>query len=371
MEKKNYSILEKIDQLGLVLFGESNKDILHSVGPTYQTQVKNAFDIDHPSIGPKYALMKVTNRCNSGCIYCNHSIYSTTPVSQNEPSTQEIKHTIDEVANIGALSINLTGGEPLLRQDLPEIVQYIYEKNLVSILLTNGLILEKRWSEFIPKHLDCMLLTLDSFDPKLYSIQRGADFSHAWAGFESSLKLRDSSPSTSVFVTVTVTRSNLLELPKIVEKLSEYDVPVWFSPYHHYNINEVDENTPSDSKEIEEVINTLLAMQENGYPIANSQTYLKQFGPFFLKSAQLPDWYRCYAGYIGVYIDAELNVRPCWSWSLPVVGNLRKQDLDSIWNSELFYQQRKRIKNLDCSRCWLLCTAEPSIRFLVWGKNQS
>jgi len=136
MDKKPFTILDKIDQLGLILFGESNKESLRSFGPVYQAGVNRSFETNEPCVGPKYALMKVTNRCNSGCVYCNHSIYSSAHLPNIEPTSQEVKHIIDEVASIGASSINITGGEPLLRQDLPEIVRYIHEKRLVSILLS-------------------------------------------------------------------------------------------------------------------------------------------------------------------------------------------------------------------------------------------
>lgn len=369
MKKKSAKIFDKIDELGLVMFGESDSQSLQMNGPIYQKQVILSYESNEPLIGPKYALLKVTNRCNSGCFYCNHSIYSTTRLSQNDPTTDQIKKVVDEVASIGAVSINLTGGEPLLRRDLPEIVRYVYTKKLVSVLLTNGLILADRWRQLAESRLSCLLLTLDSLDPTLYQQQRGADFSKAWAGFESSLRLRDSSPTTTVLITVTVTQSNLLELPKIVEKLASYGVAVWFSPYHQYNPSEEDASTPKDSTQIQAVVKELISLQKNGYPIANSRTYLEHFSKFFVQHGNLPDWYRCYAGYTGVYVDAGLNVRPCWSWSLPSVGNLLGQDLKTIWTSDIFRQQRERIKRLDCSRCWLLCTAEPSIRFSEWRKE--
>lgn len=361
------AFLDRIDELGITLFGERDGTALESLLRTYKTQVYRSYEQDFPLVGPTYALIKVTNRCNSGCSYCNHSIYAKPQLNLADASTESIKKAIREVAKLGVRSVNLSGGEPLLRPDLPDLISYACEQRLVSILLTNGLTLSERWEELGKAGLSYIIFSLDSLDAEQYRRQRGALFKQAWKGVEAALLLRDKYPPAAVHITTVVTRHNLAELPDFVQKMASYGVSVQFSPYHHFDTRVSDSNTPRDSTAVRETINELISLQESGCPIANSRAYLEHFPSFFEQSHVLPSWYRCYAAYVGVFIDAELNVRPCWSWSLPIVGNLEQDELRNVWYSSSFNQQRTRVRKLECSRCWLLCTAELGIRFVEWG----
>jgi len=362
------AFLDRIDELGITLFGERDGTALESLLRTYKTQVYHSYEQDIPLVGPTYALIKITNRCNSGCSYCSHSIYAKPQLNLADASTGSIKKAIREVAELGVRSVNLSGGEPLLRPDLPDLISYACEQRLVSILLTNGLILPERWEELGKAGLSYIIFSLDSLDAELYRRQRGASFKQAWKGVEAALLLRDKYPPAAVHITTVVTRHNLAELPDFVRKMTSYGISVQFSPYHHFDMRAPDDNTPRDSTAVRETMNELISLQESGYPIANSRAYLEHFPSFFEQPQVLPAWYRCYAAYVGVFIDAELNVRPCWSWSLPIVGNLEQDKLRNVWYSSLFNQQRTRVRKLECSRCWLLCTAELSIRFMEWGQ---
>lgn len=357
------AFLNRIDELGVMLFGERDGAAAESLLRTYKAQVYRSYEQDLPLVGPMYALTKVTNRCNSGCSYCNHSIYAKPQLDLADAPTESTKKVIREVAELGVRSVNFSGGEPLLRPDLPELISYAREWRLVPILLTNGLVLPERWEELGKVGPSYIILSLDSLDADLYHRQRGASFSRAWKGIEAALRLRDKYPPTAMHITTVVTKHNLAELPDLVQRMASYGVSVQFSPYHHFDTQSPDDNTPRDLTAVREVTNELLSLQQSGYPIANSRTYLAYFPSFFEQPHVLPSWYRCYAAYVGVFIDAQLNVRPCWSWSLPIVGNLGQENLRDVWHSASFNRQRARVRRLECSRCWLLCTAELSIRF--------
>ena len=318
-------------------------------------------------VTPVYALIKVTNRCNSGCIYCNHSIHGEAQLSLHDPSTEGVQKAISEVAELGVRSVNLSGGEPTLRPDLPELIDYAHGLGLVTILLTNGLTLAESWNELGRSGLNYIILSLDSLDAEMYRRQRGASYEQAWQGVEAALRLRDKYPPAFVDVTTVVTKHNLAELPDLVRKLASYGISVQFSPYHHFDTQVTDHNTPEESAAVHETIEELISLLDSGYPIVNSRAYLKHMPSFFSKPHVLPWWYRCYAGHVAVFVDAELSVRPCWSWSLPVLGNLKRDELRTIWYSPSFRRAREKMLELECSRCWLLCTAELSIRFMEQG----
>lgn len=94
-----------------------------------------------------YFHIDLTNRCNERCIHCYHPFecydYS------NELSTEEVKSLIDKVYDLGAFVVTLSGGECLLRDDFFEILEYISDKNILSVIFTNGILL----TEDIVQHL--------------------------------------------------------------------------------------------------------------------------------------------------------------------------------------------------------------------------
>jgi MoaA/NifB/PqqE/SkfB family radical SAM enzyme len=362
--------LDRIDELGITLFGERNRTAVRNFLQTYRAQVYHSYEQDFPEVGPRYALLKVTNHCNSGCSYCNHSKHANSQLNLSDVPTENLKKVVRELADLGVRSVNLSGGEPLLRSDLPDLISYTREQGLISILLSNGLIFSERWEELGRAGLNYIILSLDSLDAERYQRQRGASFDRAWNGFEAALRMRDMYPPAAVHITSVITEHNLEELTMFVRKMASYDVGVQFTPYHHFDRRAPDCNTPRDLTEVQDAVDELISMQKAGYPIANSGAYLDHIPAFFAEPQRLPEWYHCYAAYVGVFVDAELNVRPCWSWSLPIVGNLGRNKLKDVWYSRFFNQQRAEVRKLECSRCWLLCTAELSIRFMECDKNE-
>ena len=313
---------------------------------------------------PKYAHLNVTNRCNSSCIYCIHAANKKNSLPQADVSTEKMKRVLQQIANLGVESVNFSGGEPLLRQDIFDLINFSEQIGLVSILLTNGLLLPRYWQVLGKTKNRYLIISIDTFDPVLYKKQRGVPFVGAWKGFQTALKLRDRFPSYVINITTTVTKNNLEELPSLAEKFSSYGIGIEFSPLHDLGVDSLGDNTPSNSTLALGVIEKLLEMRATGSLIVNSQEYLKHFPAFFRNPYHLPAGYICYCADVCLYIDACLNVKPCWSSHLPAVGNLESTELTDVWFSPFFNEQRERIKRLDCGRCWLLCTAEPSLRYV-------
>lgn len=88
---------------------------------------------------------QVTRRCNLKCFYCCEA--GTMP----DASLVTIKKMIDKLVVNGLKRISITGGEPLLRDDIGEILKYVKEKNVTITLSTNGMCLdEKKLNELRP-----------------------------------------------------------------------------------------------------------------------------------------------------------------------------------------------------------------------------
>jgi len=85
--------------------------------------------------------ISVTDRCNLKCLYCHEEGYQSFP--SNELSPSQIRRLVEAAAQLGVEKIKLTGGEPLLREDLTQIVEEIAGvEGIVEVsLTTNGVLL--------------------------------------------------------------------------------------------------------------------------------------------------------------------------------------------------------------------------------------
>jgi MoaA/NifB/PqqE/SkfB family radical SAM enzyme len=78
----------------------------------------------------------VTQRCNLKCIHCYAHAKNTS--FNNELTTEQGKRLIDDLADFGSPVMLFSGGEPLVRKDLPQLAAYAVEKGMRAVISTNG-----------------------------------------------------------------------------------------------------------------------------------------------------------------------------------------------------------------------------------------
>ena len=97
--------------------------------------------IARPLIPPEHVCFSLTNRCNLRCKMCEVSKSSTS--QESELSTEKVKDIIMQIRGMGINHIIFSGGEPLLRKDLAEIIKFAHENNIQMVdLITNGTLLD-------------------------------------------------------------------------------------------------------------------------------------------------------------------------------------------------------------------------------------
>ena len=126
--------------------------------------------------------ISVTDRCNFRCPYCMPAeifgeSYPSTPRSEIL-TFEEILRLAKLFAARGAQKIRLTGGEPLLRHDLPKLVAGLKGIDGVTdvALTTNGYLLERAASDLAQAGLDRVTVSLDSHDPEVFRRMSGRSF---------------------------------------------------------------------------------------------------------------------------------------------------------------------------------------------------
>jgi len=117
---------------------------------------------------PIWTWLYVNNRCNLNCRYCFYHPY--TPGKTKEYTFEQLKKIIDELCGLGCEFFTLLGGEPLLRDDIGKIVNYIKSKDKICDLVSNGLLVKEKIDQI--KNLDAICLSIDG-DRKANDALRG------------------------------------------------------------------------------------------------------------------------------------------------------------------------------------------------------
>lgn len=167
-----------------------------------------------------YARISVTDRCNLRCRYCMPEC-GVQKISHAEIlSLEEILRVAEIFSRLGIRKIRLTGGEPLLRKNLPTLVRAL--KNLSGIeqvtLTTNGVLLKNFSAELIAAGLDGINLSLDTLDEKIFSeLTRRKLFGNVRDGLQTVLGARLSLKINCVPL-VGVNDGEILRLASLAEK---------------------------------------------------------------------------------------------------------------------------------------------------------
>ncbi len=116
----------------------------------------------------------ITNRCNENCIYCHHDGMVS---SKDEMTPDEIYKICKIAKRLGVKKIRLSGGDPLVRKDIVEIVEKIGSLDFKDIsLTTNGVLLEKYAEGLKEAGLDRVNVSLDTLDRDTYKFVTKMDY---------------------------------------------------------------------------------------------------------------------------------------------------------------------------------------------------
>ena len=116
----------------------------------------------------------ITNRCNENCIYCHHDGMIS---SKNEMTPDEIYKICEIAKKLGVKKIRISGGDPLVRKDIVEIVEKIASLNFNDIsLTTNGVLLEKYAKDLKKAGLNRVNVSLDTLNHTTYRFVTNSDY---------------------------------------------------------------------------------------------------------------------------------------------------------------------------------------------------
>lgn len=132
-----------------------------------------------------YLRVSVTDRCNFRCVYCMPEQGVAQKSHADMLTYEEIGAFVKTAVSMGIKRLRLTGGEPLVRRDLPVLIRYLAAiPGLEEIsLTTNGFLLERMAAELAEAGLNRVNVSLDTLDAeKFHAITRGGSLDQVWRG---------------------------------------------------------------------------------------------------------------------------------------------------------------------------------------------
>ena len=118
----------------------------------------------------EYLRLSVTDRCDLRCFYCLPKGYKAFEEPENWLSFDEIERIVAAFGSLGVKRIRITGGEPLLRHNLPELAKRISEQHGIEdlSLSTNAVKLGKQAEALYNANITRLNISLDSLDPQRF-----------------------------------------------------------------------------------------------------------------------------------------------------------------------------------------------------------
>jgi MoaA/NifB/PqqE/SkfB family radical SAM enzyme len=286
-----------------------------------------------------------TKQCNLRCKHCYAEAGSA---ESDELSTNELNGLIDQLADMGTLSITVgSGGEAMLRPDLFEVLQHGRDRAMVLFLVTNGLLITEETAARLKALRVVASVSLDGATRESHDALRGP------GAFEGALRgvrtLRDGGCITAC--NLTLTKLNYHEMPRFLALVRSLGLK-------YVSVNRM---LPVGRGRLH------TSLLPNGAEFKQAVHDLRQgLGPDVVMSSQDPILdkmfkgatrgageartgvevlYACTAGVSSFAVKANGDVVPCRMIPVPV-GNVRAATLEAIWDGARFAGEKARLAGI-------------------------
>lgn len=322
-----------------------------------------------PLCGPVHGTLMVTYRCNYNCVMCDmpQKCVDQVRAGEQELGTERFRQIIGEFARLGVPGLGFTGGEPMLRPDIYELLACNRQHHMITHLNTNGYFIDDETAgRLIDIGVESVNISLDGAKPETHDRIRNYSgaFERATAAVERLHRLRRQKGAQLRIKNVTVLdETNIDEARELIELSRELGADcIEFIPRQPFTAAGK-EDAPVDERFLDKVdllVDHLLAVRREGALLENSPAHLRLLRSSF---AGYPSPVRCRAGYNSLAVDCYGDVFPCFpwiSWGKPV-GNVREGSLVELWNSPEYQHHRNRVST--CRDCYLNGQLELNLLF--------
>lgn len=304
---------------------------------------------------PKLLSWNLTRRCNLACGHCYLDAVQRKREAPGELSTEDALRVVEQIAETapGAMLV-LTGGEPLLRQDLPHLLEEASARGLLPVVGTNGVLLnDRRAATLKAAGAAGVGISLDSATPEFHDRLRGR--SGAWAAALAGMRAARAA-GLAVQMQATLfpeNRGELAALGNLAEEIGALALNFFFLVCTGRGVTQTD----MPEAMYEDTLAAIAALQRERPQMmirARCAPYVRRL--LGLRAGESRDGYEswssaCLAGRSYLRITPQGRVTPC-PYIPEVVGDLRVTTLGEIWNGNATLARlRNELPGGKCGDC--------------------
>jgi len=306
-------------------------------------------NIDRHSI--EDIVLAVTYECNSRCQFCNiwksHTRFSCNPIYYNKlPLTMK--------------NVNLSGGEPFLRDDLLDIIKIISRRSPKSkiVISTNGFLpskIKQTMQRVVKFRKDIgVAVSLDGFGKVHEELRR---FPGGFCLATETIRLLKELGIKNIKIAFTLGDNNIDQLKKVYQLSKESGIEFSLAVYHNSShCFQIEKNQINNIRKIKKELNWLIEQELKSF---SPKKWLRAYFAYGLikfletKKRILPD----YSGINSLFIDPFGKIYPSDVWNLEIGKLQRIKD----WN-KFSKKAKKLILNNECPNSWMICTARQAMK---------
>lgn len=298
----------------------------------------------------KSFIVEVTQRCNNNCMYCYNVWKCKSDYPNGEGTTEQIKEIITRIKKeTFAELISLSGGEPMMRDDITDIARYLTEMRLYQNLITNGTLLTKdKIEELVDSKVSLFEITLLSSKQELHNkLTRNDSFDKV---IDSIVNIKEC--GGKVAMAFVATKLNIENVKETVELAIAMDVDgIMFNRFNPggEGLKYIDVLLPSIN-ELENALETLDNIAEEYGIFISSQIPIPPCLIDMNKYSHVHHVF-CPSGEKGSYytVDSIGNVRVC-NHTPTILGNIFTQSLREILKSDELRRFQQVLPEF-CQKC--------------------
>lgn len=319
--------------------------------------------ISRPFVPPEQAYFALTNKCNLKCKMCD--VIDAENNSNDELDTKECKDIIDEIVNMNIDHLVFSGGEPLLRKDIFELIGYAVSKKIRIVdMITNGqLVTEETANHLVSSGLKHITFSLDGLEKANDAIRGIGIFKKTTVAMDLINRSRKNFIFPTIAINFTIMDQNIADILPIIdlaqEKRCNY---ILFQPVL-YNNKKMHERLKKDDlwvkecnvPKLREIIKELLRRKTSPECIVvNVDRKILQMMPDYFLGKRLNNSLKCYEAIVRIVICHNGDLWSCHG----VYGNLKRDSLMNCWSSNEAKVIRNKVKRCN-NHCLQPCVYLP------------
>lgn len=291
---------------------------------------------------PFFLAHAVTFGCNSRCQSCTY--WKLTPKMKYDLPTEEVFQLLDEAYAAGMRGYYMFGGEPLVRRDIGEIVDYAKHKGFVTVMNTNGSFLEKKSREL--ENLDFAFVSVDYFNDYDDIIRgRSGTFNEAMRG----IGVMRSTTNAKIALVTTISRLNWTAIEPMAKLARGMGIGISFNSIEQsmdFGLT-TNETTPNfdiglSSERLQEFYRILLKLKREGYPLMETEKVLREY-------VEGKPW-KCDFPKMFVYVTPDKKIYNC---NYAYHYDLKEGSFSDYFSGQDFTNYVKEAES--CNRCVRTC----------------